>query len=135
MLDLILHPRTRVLRQFATVWLLLFVALGCYHLSRAGHKTQGTVLLISALPGIAGLIWPTVIQPVYQLAVLVTFPIGWLVSQAVLILMFYGVLTPLGLILRCVRSDPLTRKKQANAATYWSDKPQPNDLRSYFRQY
>ncbi len=135
MLDLNLHPRTKVLRQFALVWLLLFLALGCYNLSRAGYKTQGTILLIIALPGMVGLIWPIVIRPIYQLAVLVTFPIGWMVSQTVLILMFYGILTPLGLVLRCVRSDPLTRKKQANSTTYWSDKPQPSDLRSYFRQY
>jgi glucan phosphoethanolaminetransferase (alkaline phosphatase superfamily) len=136
MIDLNLKPRTKVLRQFSLIWLLLFVGLGTYYyLKQPAHGTRPILLLAAAVLGIIGLIWPFVIRPIYQIAVIVTFPIGWVVSQAVLILMYYGVVTPLGLLLRVMRPDPLSRNEQPNAASYWSDKPQPADLRSYFRQY
>ena len=137
MIDLNLRPRTKVLRQFSLIWLLLFVGLATYYyyLKQPGHSTRSVVFLAAASLGVIGLIWPVVIRPIYQAAIIVTFPIGWVVSQAVLILMYYGVVTPLGLILRCMRPDPLTRDKQPNATSYWLDKTQPTDLRSYFRQY
>jgi predicted membrane metal-binding protein len=136
MIDLNLRPRTKVLRQFSLIWLLLFVGLGIYnHLNGAGHGTRSIWFLAAVVLGILGLIWPIVIRPIYQAAIIVTFPIGWVVSQLVLVLMYYGVVTPLGLILRCTRPDPLTRNKQPNEASYWLDKTQPTDLRSYFRQY
>lgn len=136
MIDLNLKPRTKVLRQFSLIWLLLFVGLGIYnHLNGAGHSTRSVVFLAAASLGVIGLIWPIVIRPIYQAAIIVTFPIGWVVSQVVLIVMYYGIVTPLGLILRCMHPDPLTRDKQPNATSYWLDKTQPADLRSYFRQY
>ena len=43
------------------------------------------------------------------------FPIGWTVSQVILLLMFYGLFTPIGLVFRLIGRDPLQRARRAGA--------------------
>ncbi len=67
---------------------------------------------------------------------MLAFPIGWLVSQVVMVGMYYGVLTPLGLALRATGRDPLALKRSDPPRdSYWESKPTPEDPRRYFRQY
>ena len=40
------------------------------------------------------------------------FPIGWTVSQVILLLMFYGLFTPIGLVFRLIGRDPLHRARR-----------------------
>ncbi len=65
---------------------------------------------------------------------LLTFPIGWVVSHVVLLVTFYLVLTPIGLILRLGGRDPMKRRLDPDAASYWeAHRPGGNTAR-YFRQ-
>lgn len=58
-----------------------------------------------------------------------------LVSQAALVCVFYGLLTPAGLLLRLFRRDALSLRARDNAESYWAPiSPRP-ERRSYFRQY
>jgi len=63
------------------------------------------------------------------------FPIGWVISQIMLLLMFYVVLTPVAWIFRLRGRDMLQRKPAPARASYWVPKESPTDLRRYFRQY
>ena len=66
---------------------------------------------------------------------ILAFPIGWVVSRLLLAILFYGVVTPMGLVLRLGGRDPLRLARPAARTTYWMAKPGPADLRSYFRQF
>ena len=63
--------------------------------------------------GLLGLLWPRVIRPVYVGWMVLAFPIGWTVSQAMLAVMFYGLFTPIGLLFRLIGRDPLHRARRA----------------------
>jgi len=63
---------------------------------------------------------------------LATYPIGFVFSALVLVLIYYAILTPLGLILRVCGHDPLQRRP---AASYWHKRPGPRAAASYFRQH
>ena len=63
------------------------------------------------------------------------FPIGWVVSQVMLLLMFYLIITPVSLFFRIQGRDALARKPAPNRASFWQPKQTPEDVRSYFRQY
>jgi hypothetical protein len=63
------------------------------------------------------------------------FPIGWVISQTMLLLMFYGIITPVALFLRLRGRDSLYLRRPQNAATFWLPKQTPTDVRSYLRQY
>jgi len=44
--------------------------------------------------------------------------LGWVNSRLMLALLFYLVVTPMGLLMRLVRRDPMARKFEPGAATY-----------------
>jgi hypothetical protein len=52
-----------------------------------------------------------------------------------MVVLFYGVFLPLGMVLRVLRRDSLQRKILPGAATYWQPKQQPSDPADYFRQW
>ena len=58
------------------------------------------------------------------------------VSPVVLGLMFFGLMTPFGLVLRWLRADPLRRRRQPQAASYWIEReppgPPPGSLKNQF---
>ena len=56
-------------------------------------------------------------------------------GHVLLLLVFYGVVTPIGLVLRLAGRDPMHRKLDRAAATYWVRRPQPQGVERYFRQY
>ena len=134
--DIPFEPSRRTLRQFAAIWLALFLALGCKHYFKEGHHTAGIVLgIIAGLVGIPGLLQPQLVRWVFVGSILLTFPIGWVVSQLVLALLFYLIITPAALFFRMRRRDLLGRKPDSKRSTFWTKKEMPQDVRSYFRQF
>lgn len=134
--DLPLHPTTKVLRQFAAAWLVFFLALGAYQYLARGHAPLGLALMGAALViGLPGLIWPRAVRWLFVGWMVVAFPIGWLISLLMLLIMFYGLITPVALLFRLRGRDLLGRKSPPAGNSFWLPKHTPQDVRSYFRQY
>ncbi len=72
--------------------------------------------------------------PLYLGWMLGVAPIGWLVTHLVLGLIFYGLITPMGVIMRLFRRDRLQRKLDASAESYWQGHDPGGDTARYFRQ-
>lgn len=78
---------------------------------------------------------PRVVRPVFVTWMVLAFPVGWVVSWLLLGLVFFGVVTPVALVLRVLGHDPLALNRDRAVATYWSLKPPVVDVRRYFRRY
>lgn len=63
------------------------------------------------------------------------FPIGWTVSHVLLAATYYLVLTPIGLLVRWTKGDPLGRALDRSASSYWAERRPVRDVRRYFRQF
>jgi hypothetical protein len=85
--------------------------------------------------GLAGLARPSLLRWLFVGWMKVAFPLNWIVSELVLALIFYVVLTPLALFFRLVGRDALDLKVSAGRASYWVPKPPASDVRRYFRQH
>ncbi len=134
--ELSLHPTPKILRQFAGAWLVFFLALGAHQYFAKGHQSLGLALAaLAVLGGGAGLAWPAALRWIFVGWLVVAFPIGWLVSQAMLALMFYVVLTPIAVVLRLRGRDSLCRRPAPGQPSFWVPKETPKDVRGYFRQY
>ena len=72
---------------------------------------------------------------VFLLASYATFPIGFVVSYVILAVVYYLVLTPIGLVLRLTGYDPMQRRFDRNAKTYWTPREQEESTEQYFRQF
>ena len=64
-----------------------------------------------------------------------TFPVGWTVSHAILAVLYFGILTPTGLVMRLFGYDPMSRRPRSRNHTYWEKNPTEGKSRRYFRQF
>jgi hypothetical protein len=134
--DIQLNPPAKTLRQFAGLWLACFGGLALWEGLIRRHASASAVFLTLALAiGPLGLVWPKVLRPIYASWMVLTFPIGWLISQLTLALIFYGLFTPIGLLFRLMGRDPLHLARPEGVETYWSSKVTHADLRRYFKQF
>jgi hypothetical protein len=58
-----------------------------------------------------------------------------LVSPLLIIVLFYGVVTPVGLAMRAFGQDPLRLRRGAKAATYWIDSREGSEAPDMRRQF
>ncbi|MEX0979180.1 MAG: SxtJ family membrane protein, partial [Pirellulales bacterium] len=63
------------------------------------------------------------------------FPIGWLVSHLLIAAIYFLLITPIALVMRAVGRDPLSRRFDRAAKTYWVPRRQDSDPARYFRQF
>ena len=70
-----------------------------------------------------------------QLSSLFRHPIGFVVSNVVLAIVFYGVVSPIGLLAKLTGRNALQLGFDRDAKTYWNPRQQIKDPRRYFRQY
>ena len=77
---------------------------------------------------------PPLRRPLIRAWVGLTFPLGWLLSHAVLALVYYGVFTPIGLLQRLLGRDAMRRKPEPDAVSFWVERGPPRDAASYFKQ-
>ena len=136
LVELNLQPTRRELRQFAWICLAGLLLVGLILRWRWGLHTAPMVLWILG-PAIAviGLVVPAALKPLYIGLMVITYPIGWVVSHVTLAIAYYVVLTGLGLIFRAIGRDPLQRKFDRNAATYWIPRRPTTDVKRYFQQF
>ncbi len=134
--DIQFHPPSKTLRQFAGLWLACLGGLAAWEGIVRRHTPLAFALAGLALSiGPLGLIWPRIVRPIYVAWMVLAFPIGWTVSQIIVVLLFYGLFTPIGLFFRLIGRDALHRARQEGLETYWSPKASPMDPRRYFKQF
>lgn len=134
--DIQFQPSKMVLRQFAAAWLAFLLAWAAHQWLARGHRNTALVLAaLAVIVGGLGLVAPVAIRWVYVGGMMVAFPVGWVVSQLMLVLMFYVVITPLALFFRVRGRDLLHRAPPQGCESYWMTKSLPQDMRRYFRQY
>jgi hypothetical protein len=136
MLDLNLNPTRRELRQFAGIFWPLFCAIaGSLIWRHFGPKPAGIFLAVGAAVALLGLAQPLLIKPLFQGWMIAAYPFGWVVSHVLMVLIYYGCITPIGLIMRAVGYDPMNRQFDRQAATYWHTCGPTPEPKSYFRQF
>ncbi len=72
---------------------------------------------------------------IYVAWMIAALPIGWTLSHLVLGAVYYAVLTPVGRILRLVGRDPMKRRFDRSARSYWVERRRQSDPARYFRQF
>ena len=134
--DIPLNPTRKALRQFAAAWLVFFLAFGAHQYLARKHPAFGlTVMGVALAISLLGWIKPPAVRWLFVGWMVAAFPIGWLISWLTLLLMYYGIITPVALFFRIRGRDLLRRKPTAAPTSFWLPKETPEDVRSYFRQY
>ena len=124
-----------LLRQFGFLCAVMFGAAAFWRLSAGGADWMSiSILLLAAIAGLLGWLKPVWLRPVFVGWSIAAFPVGWVMSHLLLLCLFFGVFTPLGLLLRCLGKDALNLRRRG-AEGYWQQRAQERDLSRYLRQY
>lgn len=144
-----LRPPRRILDQFAWAALLLLPLLAAllrwryelpmpwvYGLCAAGALIGAAQLLVPLLARpLAPAAERVVTRPVYVVLTLVTFPIGFVISQVLMALLYYLLITPIAWCFRLLKREVIGLRPDAKRASYWVVRGEPRDAKSYFKLY
>lgn len=129
------RPDARELRRFAVAMLIGFAVLGLLAAWRRGSIGTTSTVLWSIGVGLAAAAFvPGLGRLAYLAVYLPTSIIGYVVSHILLALMFFLVITPLGMILRLMGKDLLRQQRQKNK-TQWTPVRGAKTEDSYYRQF
>ena len=84
---------------------------------------------------VLGLSFPVLYKPFHKIWMAFGIIMGFFVSRLVLTILFYFVLTPMGLIARLLGKDVLNQKIDKNLTSYWHDRGPVKTKASYENQY
>ncbi len=130
------NPDRKTLSEFSEAWLFVMGMAAAPWSVWRGHPRWAIGFWAAAvLVRLIGLTRPTWLRPLFVGLIVITWPIGWLVSNLVLAIVYYGTITPIGVIRRYLRKDPLGRELDPGAASHWVEIPADTRPDRYFRQF
>jgi hypothetical protein len=127
------NPGQRQLRQFGLLCIVL-LPLIAWVWGASGSIIQTTAMIGAGL-GLLGIFAPKLLKPAFIGLVLVSFPIGLIVGELVLLMIFVGVFLPMALLFRMIGRDALQRRMSVQSETFWVPRNAPANVRRYFQQY
>ena len=130
------NPSRRQLFTFGVCWLFFFGGVGVAVWHRGGSLTTAAILwALAAVIPIAGWGFPKLMRVIFLGMAYLALPLGFVVSYLILGTIYYFVFTPTGWLMRRFGYDPLNRRFDKDAESYWVPRETPRDLKRYFRQF
>jgi len=145
MIEINLNPDDDVLRKFGGIALVGFgfiAAIAWYEklifafgLGDARVAVAGTFACLALYSAFFSLAWPRANKPVYIALTIVSYPIGFVLSHLIMGSLFYLLITPVGIAFRVIGRDPMERRWDPDAESYWIDSAAPRPKEGYFKQF
>jgi hypothetical protein len=122
-------------RSFGIVFAIFFSAVALLPL-RAHHPVRWWALALAALTLGVALAQPALLHPLNRIWTQLGLLLGRVVSPIVTALLFFLVVTPIGLLFRLLKKDPLRLAWSAGTSSYWLERqppgPSPESMRNQF---
>jgi hypothetical protein len=128
------RPGAAELRRFGIGMLLLGAVFAAVLYWRDMPRFALGLLAFAAVTGGSGLTGTRAGLPGYWLWMLLSLVLGTVVTPIVFALFYYGLITPMGLVMRAIGRDRLLLRR-SNLATYWRDAAPPTTPRRAQRQF
>jgi hypothetical protein len=123
------------LREFGVTMAAILVVIGDIALWR--QRPSALYLIGSGIAlGALGLLKPGILKPLQKAWMGLGLVLGFFVSRVVMSVLFYLIMTPIGVIMRLSGKDILDEKIDRNRPSYWHELPTaPKPKASYENQY
>lgn len=123
------------LKKFGITMGTVLFAVTIFIMIRHKHSILPT-LALSVLFFLSALFIPNILKPLYMFWMRLAFILSWINTRLILIVIFYLIFTPMGLLIRLFRKDLLERKIYRHNSSYWKKKEEPVfDRSTYERQF
>jgi hypothetical protein len=145
MVQINLRPDERILRQFGFIAFAGFgfvaaiawfeVLIFAFGLGSARVPVAAGFGALALISGLFSLVHPKANLPIYLGLTIATYPIGFVLSYVIMGTLFYLIIAPVGFGLRLFGVDPMQRRIEPAATSYWEDAPAARPSESYFKQF
>lgn len=108
----------KTLKKFGITMGIALLVISLLILLKARHSAV-PALIISAVFFILAFLIPAILRPVYIIWMKLAFLLGWINTRVILIVIFYLLFTPIGLVMRLFGVDLLERKIDKGRDSYW----------------
>ncbi|MEM8665995.1 MAG: hypothetical protein AAGG48_00660 [Planctomycetota bacterium] len=132
LIDFNWDPSKRQLRQFAIIGLFALPLIAW--LWGASVTVVGVCLLIGAVLASTSFLAPGLIKPLFLGLMIIATPIGWVIGELSMLLIYIGLFVPIGFVFRITGRDALNRKIDRDRESYWETKRSPDHAARYYRQ-
>ncbi len=116
-----LSPTSTDLRRLGLIFLVILFLCGSF-LTYRGRDTGHYFLAAAFILGVVTLAWTKGLKPFYYAWMGLAIILGYFIPRFILILIFYLIMTPYGLILRLFGKD-LIDLKMTDQESYWRARP------------
>ena len=124
----------RDIRSFGvTMGIILFIISGLLmYYNKESYQITG---IIGSMFIVLGLVIPVMLKPFYFVWMTFAAILGWVMTRVILSLVFYLIITPIGLITRIIGEDFLALKKKM-PDSYWNHRESHIELnQDYEKQF
>jgi hypothetical protein len=129
-------PSLRQEREFGLLVGAIFCALGGWWLYRGRLEVvRPVVLTIGCLLVILGALFPTALKLPYRLWTGLAEALSFVTTRVILALVFFVVVTPIGLIGKALGRDPLRRRAKPAASFWWPYSDRQRDPKHYEKMF
>ena len=122
------------LRKFGiTIGILLMIIAGILFWKE--KESFQIFLTIGAVLCVFSVVIPVILKPIYWMWMIFATILGWIMTRVILSILFYVIITPIGLISRLFGKQFLELKWNEKNSTYWNYRSDKLDKRSYEKQF
>ena len=130
------EPTSRDLTILALLFLGILTVIGAYQYFWKGSDSWyywvGVGVVLAALRLI-----PPVFRQLYRLWLRFSVILGYFISRIILVITFFVAVLPIGILMRMFGKDPMDRKLDPQASSYWAKREDEEDysIERYERQF
>ena len=99
-----------------------------------GKESYQYLIVISSIFFCFGLITPILLKPLYIIWMVLAVILGWFMSRLTLIILFYFILTPIGLVGKLFGQNFLGNNFNSSAKSYWNLRDSKSEINQYFEK-
>ncbi len=131
------NPDRKKLRDFGIVAIIASIALSLFLYFFKHFAIHWILIIIGAglFIFLSSLISLKLTRIIYLGLTFLTYPIGYVLSYLVMGIFYFLIITPVGFIFKLAGKDPLQRKFDYAAKSYWLKRQPPDKLDRYFHQF
>ena len=122
------------LKNFGITIGVIFLIIGIFYLIYQNEIYQ-ILFYVSGIFIFFGLFISGLLKPIYVIWMVFAVIIGWVMTRLILSILFYFVITPIGLFSKIIGKDFLSLKRK-NEYSYWNNRDSKIELsQDYEKQY
>ena len=122
-------------RSFGCVFAVVFALIALYPLVE-GNEIHGWAAVLALVFAFFSFFYPPALKPLNSGWLMIGKGLHRIISPLMMAVMFFLVITPMGLVMRVLGKDPLHRRFEPEVQTYWISRdppgPDPKSMRNQF---